>query len=140
MHETASVLAKNPFLRGEDFNTGYVAVGVVVNGNILIQSLGGHGSALHLNIEGIGLGIVFLVHMGAKVLGLVTLLNLLSWLLSSIILIVIVVFQNDIRRALIRMGGKAWFSGGREQQSRVIDEVVAAARLRDRQQQLILQS
>ncbi|HEX8791653.1 MAG TPA: diadenylate cyclase, partial [Polyangiaceae bacterium] len=38
-----------------------------------------------------------------------------------------VVFQNDIRRALIRMGNTSWFSGGREQQSRVIDEVVAAA-------------
>ncbi|HZF50487.1 MAG TPA: diadenylate cyclase CdaA [Polyangiaceae bacterium] len=76
---------------------------------------------------GLGLGIVGLVYMGAKVFGLVTLLNLLSGLLSSIILIVVVVFQNDIRRALIRMGGKAWFTGGREQQSRVIDEVVAAA-------------
>src|SRR5262245_41046615 len=76
---------------------------------------------------GIGLGIVFLVYLGAQAFQLVTLLNLLSWLLSSIILIVIVVFQNDIRRALIRMGGRAWFSGGREQQSRVIDEVVAAA-------------
>jgi diadenylate cyclase len=76
---------------------------------------------------GIGLGIVFLVYLGAKLFKLVTLLNLLSWLLSSIILIVIVVFQNDIRRALIRMGGRAWFTGGREQQSRVIDEVVAAA-------------
>jgi uncharacterized protein (TIGR00159 family) len=76
---------------------------------------------------GLGLGIVGLVYLGAKVFGLATLLNLLSWLLSSIILIVVVVFQNDIRRALIRVGGKAWFTGGREQQSRVIDEVVAAA-------------
>ena len=76
---------------------------------------------------GIGLFIVFIFYLGAKLFELVTLLNLLSWLLSSIILIVVVVFQNDIRRALIRMGGKAWFSGGREQQSRVIDEVVAAA-------------
>ncbi|HSN97373.1 MAG TPA: diadenylate cyclase CdaA [Candidatus Nanopelagicales bacterium] len=76
---------------------------------------------------GLGLGIVFLVYLGAKLFRLTTLLNLLSWLLSSIILIVVVVFQNDIRRALIRVGGKAWFSAGREQQSRVIDEVVAAA-------------
>jgi len=76
---------------------------------------------------GLGLGIVGLVYLGAKLFKLVTLLNLLSWLLSSIILIVVVVFQNDIRRALIRVGGKAWWSGGREQQSRVIDEVVAAA-------------
>lgn len=76
---------------------------------------------------GIGLGIVFLVYLGAKLAGLVTLTNLLSWLISSIILIVVVIFQNDIRRALIRMGGRAWLWGGREQQSRVIDEVVGAA-------------
>jgi uncharacterized protein (TIGR00159 family) len=76
---------------------------------------------------GLGLGIVFLVYLGAKLFRLTTLLNLLSWLLSSIILIVVVVFQNDIRRALIRVGGNAWFTAGREQQSRVIDEVVAAA-------------
>src|SRR3954466_2342125 len=75
----------------------------------------------------VGLGIVLLVYVGAKLLHFVTLLNLLSWLLSSIVLIVVVIFQNDIRRALIRMGGSAWFTGGREQQSRVIDEVVAAA-------------
>ncbi|XYH96439.1 diadenylate cyclase CdaA [Sorangium sp. So ce1128] len=76
---------------------------------------------------GLGLGIVFLIYLGAKIFGLTTLLNLLSWLLSSIILIVVVVFQNDIRRALIRVGGSNWFTSGREQQSRVIDEVVAAA-------------
>jgi uncharacterized protein (TIGR00159 family) len=76
---------------------------------------------------GLGLGIVFLLYLAAKTFELVTLLNLLSWLLSSIILLVVVVFQNDIRRALIRMGSKAWLAGGREQQSRVIDEVVAAA-------------
>ena len=75
----------------------------------------------------VGLGIVLLVYVGAKLLHFITLLNLLSWLLSSIVLIVVVIFQNDIRRALIRMGGTAWFTGGREQQSRVIDEVVAAA-------------
>jgi uncharacterized protein (TIGR00159 family) len=76
---------------------------------------------------GIGLIIVALVYAAARYLKLVTLVNLLSWLLSSIVLIVVVIFQNDIRRALIRMGSKTWFQVGREQQSRVIDEVVAAA-------------
>jgi uncharacterized protein (TIGR00159 family) len=75
----------------------------------------------------VGLGIVSLVYLGAKLFKLATLLSLLGSLLSSIVLIVVVVFQNDIRRALIRMGNTAWFTGGREQQSRVIDEVVAAA-------------
>jgi diadenylate cyclase len=76
---------------------------------------------------GVGLLVILLLYLAAKVFALVTLLNLLGYLLSSIILIVVVVFQNDIRRALIRVGGQAWLGRGRKQeQSRVIDEVVAA--------------
>jgi uncharacterized protein (TIGR00159 family) len=77
---------------------------------------------------GTGLGIVFLVYVVSKYAGFVTLFNLLSTLLSSIILIVVVVFQNDIRRGLMRVGSRAFFAGmARQQESRVIDEVVAAA-------------
>lgn len=76
---------------------------------------------------GIGLLIVFLLYLAARTFQLTTLNTILSWLLGSIILIVVVVFQNDIRRALIRMGSRAWLASGREQQSRVIEEVVAAA-------------
>jgi uncharacterized protein (TIGR00159 family) len=76
---------------------------------------------------GIGLGIVFLLYLAAKTFQLTTLNTILSWVLGSVILIIVVVFQNDIRRALIRMGSRAWLATGREQQSRVIEEVVAAA-------------
>lgn len=77
---------------------------------------------------GTGLGVIFLVYVISKWAGLVTLFNLLSSLLSSIILIVVVVFQNDIRRGLMRVGSRAFFSGmARQQETRVIDEVVAAA-------------
>jgi uncharacterized protein (TIGR00159 family) len=77
---------------------------------------------------GTGLGVIFLVYFVAKVAGLITLYNLLSTLLSSIILIVVVVFQNDIRRGLMRVGARAFFGGiSRQQESKVIDEVVAAA-------------
>ncbi|HEY3594204.1 MAG TPA: diadenylate cyclase, partial [Polyangiaceae bacterium] len=77
---------------------------------------------------GIGLLLIFAVYAGAKWLSLVTLLNLLSTLLSSIILIVVVVFQNDIRRGLMRVGSRAFLGGfAGAQESRVIDEVVAAA-------------
>jgi len=77
---------------------------------------------------GIGLGVIFLVYLGAKYLGLVTLTNLLTTLLSSIILVVVVVFQNDIRRGLMRVGSQAFFGGlARQQESKVIEEVVAAA-------------
>jgi uncharacterized protein (TIGR00159 family) len=79
---------------------------------------------------GMGLGVIFLVAVFAKWAGFITLNNLLSTLLSStsIILIVVVIFQSDIRRALQRVGARAFFSGlSRQQESRVIDEVVAAA-------------
>jgi uncharacterized protein (TIGR00159 family) len=77
---------------------------------------------------GTGLGVIFLVYVVSKWAGFVTLVNLLSTLLSSIILIVVVVFQNDIRRGLMRVGSNAFFAGmARQQETRVIDEVVAAA-------------
>lgn len=77
---------------------------------------------------GTGLGVIFLVYVVSKWAGFVTLFNLLSTLLSSIILIVVVVFQNDIRRGLMRVGSRAFFAGmARQQETRVIDEVVAAA-------------
>jgi uncharacterized protein (TIGR00159 family) len=77
---------------------------------------------------GMGLGVIFLVYVVSKWAGLVTLFNLFSGLLSSIILVVVVVFQNDIRRGLMRVGARAFFGGlGHQQESRVIDEVVSAA-------------
>jgi diadenylate cyclase len=79
---------------------------------------------------GIGLGVILVINVIARYAGLATLNNMLSSLLpsSSIILIVVVVFQNDIRRGLMRVGARAFLGGiSREQESRVIDEVVAAA-------------
>jgi diadenylate cyclase len=77
---------------------------------------------------GTGLGVIFLVYVISKWAHFVTLFNLLSSLLSSVILVIVVVFQNDIRRGLMRVGARAFFAGiTREQESRVIDEVVAAA-------------
>jgi uncharacterized protein (TIGR00159 family) len=77
---------------------------------------------------GTGLGVIFLVYVVSRWVGFITLFNLLSTLLSSIILIVVVVFQNDIRRGLMRVGAQAFLGGiSRQQESRVIDEVVAAA-------------
>jgi diadenylate cyclase len=77
---------------------------------------------------GTGLGVIFVVYVLSRWANFVTLYNLLSSLLSSVILIVVVVFQNDIRRGLMRVGSRAFFGGiSRQQESKVIDEVVAAA-------------
>ncbi len=75
---------------------------------------------------GMGLGVIFLVYVVSKWADFTTLLNLLNAL--PIILIVVVVFQNDIRRGLMRVGARAFLAGlSRQQESKVIDEVVAAA-------------
>ncbi len=77
---------------------------------------------------GLGLAMVFLVYVLAQLLQLVTVLSILGTLIQSIILVVVVVFQNDIRRGLQRVGSRAWFGSlARAQESRVIDEVVDAA-------------
>ncbi len=75
---------------------------------------------------GIGLGVLGVVYFVSKWAEFETLLYLLNAL--PIILIVVVVFQNDIRRGLMRVGARAFFAGlSRQQESKVIDEVVSAA-------------
>ncbi|MEI7892676.1 MAG: diadenylate cyclase CdaA [Myxococcales bacterium] len=75
-----------------------------------------------------GLVVIAIIYVVSRWLGLVTLFNLLAGLLGSAILIVVVVFQNDIRRGLMRVGSRAFLAGlSRQQESRVVDEVVAAA-------------
>jgi diadenylate cyclase len=77
---------------------------------------------------GVGLGVVFLLYFVAQTLQLVTVLSVLGSLISSIILVIVVVFQNDIRRGLQRVGSRALFGGlTRTREGIVIDEVVEAA-------------
>ena len=80
--------------------------------------------AMQMGLGFVAFGVLYLL---AKYAQLATLLSVLSWLASSFILIVVVVFQNDIRRALIRVGAKAWLGRGRDAQQRVIKAVVDAA-------------
>ena len=77
---------------------------------------------------GLGLAVLFLFNYLSKWAGFITLFTLLSALLSPIVLIIVVLFQNDIRRGLLRVGARAFLSGlSRQQESKVIDEVVSAA-------------
>jgi diadenylate cyclase len=84
---------------------------------------------------GFGLLVLGAIYVIGKWLGLVTLVTLLSTLLSSIILVVVVVFQSDLRRGLMRAGGRPLFVGlTRDDEAKVIEEIIAAvselARLR----------
>lgn len=76
---------------------------------------------------GAGLGVVFVLYVVAQALQLMTVLNVMGALLFNALLIVVVVFQNDIRRGLMRMGSGAWLGTGRSLESRVLDQVVDAA-------------
>ena len=77
---------------------------------------------------GLGLSLVFVLYMVAQYLRLVTVISVMGALISSMLLIIVVVFQSDIRRGLQRVGSRAWFSGlVRAQETKVIDEVVEAA-------------
>jgi uncharacterized protein (TIGR00159 family) len=77
---------------------------------------------------GIGLLLVFVLYVAAAQLHFVTLLSILGALIpGAVILIVVVVFQNDIRRGLMRMGSQSWFGFARARESQAIDEVVEAS-------------
>ncbi|MFM2417787.1 MAG: hypothetical protein RL385_2510 [Pseudomonadota bacterium] len=77
---------------------------------------------------GVGLLLVFATYELARRLGLLTLYSLLDGLLKSMVLIVVVIFQGDIRRALMRFGGRAWWlPGSSAKASSAIEEVIKAA-------------
>jgi diadenylate cyclase len=80
--------------------------------------------AMQMGIGFVAFGVLYLA---AKYAELATLMSMLSWLAAQGILIVVVVFQNDIRRALIRVGSRWWMQRARDAQEKVIDEVVASA-------------
>jgi uncharacterized protein (TIGR00159 family) len=77
---------------------------------------------------GAGLALVFVIYQISKRLGLVTLYAMLDTLLTSLVLIIVVVFQHDIRRALMRFGRRPIFAPARNAlEIQVIEEVVKAA-------------
>jgi diadenylate cyclase len=76
----------------------------------------------------VGVLVIAGVYVAARWIGLVTLVNLMDVVLSSFVLILVVVFQNDIRRGLMRVGDRAWLGTlSSANETKVIDEVVAAA-------------
>lgn len=72
-----------------------------------------------------GLAVLLVVYVGSQVGGLYTLNWLLDNFLSSIILVIVVIFQNDIRRALIHVGRNPFFADlSLREETQVIDEMV----------------
>jgi uncharacterized protein (TIGR00159 family) len=77
---------------------------------------------------GVGLALVVIAYELSRRLGLLTMYSILDRLFEPIILIIVVIFQGDIRRALMRFGGRAWWMPGTsEKATSAIEEVVKAA-------------
>lgn len=76
----------------------------------------------------LGLAVVLGVYVASQVAGLYTLHWFLDNFLSSIILVIVVIFQSDIRRALMHVGRNPFFAGlSTQEELQAIDEIVQAS-------------
>ena len=75
----------------------------------------------------IGLVVVLLAYVSSQMLGLFTLNWMLDNFLGSIILVIIVIFQSDIRRALTQVGAAPLFGGAdRFERGQALEEITRA--------------
>lgn len=81
-----------------------------------------------------GLVLLALVYFASQRLGLATAYMLLDRFLASLLLVVVVIFQGDIRRALMRVGHRSFFFRWRKSDdTHAVEEVAhAAAQLAER--------
>ena len=75
----------------------------------------------------IGLLVVVGMYSASQYFELYTLSYILDNFLSSAFLLIVVIFQNDIRRALTEVGRGTFIAGDRKQRSQWIDEITRAA-------------
>lgn len=73
----------------------------------------------------LGLGLLLLLYFFARALGLYTLTWLLQYIFGSLFLVVVVIFQRDIRQALGDMGARYFWKRG-ELHNDTVEELVAA--------------
>jgi diadenylate cyclase len=79
---------------------------------------------------GLGLALVVLVVMVAQRAGLATAYTLLNKLFESFLLLVVVIFQSDIRRALMRVGNRPFLLRWRKtEETSAVEEVISACAL-----------
>ena len=75
-----------------------------------------------------GLGIVFIAYFFSQQFGLTTLDWLLTKFIQPIVIVFIILFQDDIRRALTHVGKNPFFSGLTAiEETQVLDELVKAS-------------
>ncbi len=75
----------------------------------------------------VGLLFLVLLYTFSRQLGFATTYMLLDQFMSVVVIFTLIIFQDDIRRALVRFGKFAWFSKARE--TAIIEEVTKAANM-----------
>jgi diadenylate cyclase len=78
----------------------------------------------------IGLAVILVAYVSSRALGLFTLNWILDNFLGSIILVIIVIFQSDIRRALTQVGSAPLFGSAERMVQRHEDIVAEVVRAR----------
>ncbi len=73
----------------------------------------------------VGLLLLVLLYTFSRQLGFATTYMLLDQFMSVVVIFTLIIFQDDIRRALIRFGRFAWISKARE--TAIVEEVVKSA-------------
>jgi len=74
-----------------------------------------------------GLAIVFIAYVVSQILPMYTLHWILNVFLGSVIIVIVILFQEDIRRVLTRMGRNPLFSGmSKIEESLLLEEITAA--------------
>ncbi len=74
----------------------------------------------------VGLGVVVLVYLSSQVFDLYTLNWILDNFLSSVLLVIVIIFQSDIRRALVQVGSRPFFGGDHRLGGEDVEEIIRA--------------
>jgi diadenylate cyclase len=77
----------------------------------------------------VGLLVLFTANFASETFGLVTLRSILATFMQSAIIIIVILFQHDLRRALARVGRGFFPSVSAQQESQMLEEVVRAAQI-----------
>jgi uncharacterized protein (TIGR00159 family) len=75
----------------------------------------------------VGLLVLFTANFASETFGLVTLRSILATFMQSAIIIIVILFQHDLRRALARVGRGFFPAVSAQQESQILEEVVRAA-------------
>jgi len=74
----------------------------------------------------VGLGVVVLIYLSSRVFDLYTLNWILDNFLSSVLLVIVVIFQHDIRRALVQVGSRPFFASDHRLAGQDLEEIIRA--------------